>query len=41
MVDQDNKDAYNIILSIFLGVFIINILNNIFDCPRVITKIKT
>jgi len=34
-----NQDLFNKILSIFLGIFIVFVFNNLFECPRKITVI--
>ena len=40
MLDYNN-DLFNKILSIFLGIFIVFVFNNLFDgCPRKITVVN-
>lgn len=40
MIDPNVEKIYNIILSIFLGIVVVMIFNQLFDSPRVITLYK-
>ena len=36
MLDDRRDNAYNIILSIFVGVFVVLAVHNLYDSPRII-----
>jgi YbbR domain-containing protein len=36
MIDPKNEKIYNILLSIFLAIMFFIMINNIFDCPRIV-----
>lgn len=40
MIDKNMEPYYNIILSIFLGILSICVLNSLFDKPRTIVMYK-
>lgn len=40
MIDQDTEYNYNIMLSVFLGIFIVLVLWHIFTKPREVEIIK-
>lgn len=36
MIDKNMEPYYDILLSIFMGIFLILLFHNIYDCPRTI-----